>query len=102
MRTALMSRITDCTIVKDFGSNIETPKTKEILEGLSRLGIPSQSKVLIILSNPSDVIKRSIRNLERVKLIAADQLNVFDLLNAKSIVLGEAALLTIKEVYGND
>tara|TARA_B100000700_G_scaffold284672_1_gene338086 strand:- start:11 stop:646 length:636 start_codon:yes stop_codon:yes gene_type:complete len=102
LRTALMSRIKDCTIVKDFGSNLETPKTKEILEGLSRLGIPTQSKVLIILSNPSDVIKRSIRNLDRVKLIAADQLNVFDLLNAKAIVLGETALLTIKEVYGND
>ena len=50
----------------------------------------------------TDVIKRSIRNLEKIKLIAADQLNVFDLLNANSLVIGEDALSTIKEVYGND
>ena len=36
------------------------------------------------------------------KLISADQLNVFDLLNANSLVIGEDALSTIKEVYGND
>ncbi len=78
------------------------PKTKEIVDFLSRLGISQEAKVLIILSKPSDVIQRSIRNLEKVKLIAADQLNVFDLLNANSLVLGENALAIIKEVYGDD
>ena len=40
--------------------------------------------------------------LEKVKLIAAEQLNVFDLLNANSIILGEDALGKIQEVYGDD
>ena len=103
LRTAIMSRLEDLKVVKDFGGTLKkTPKTKEIIAGLSRLGIPSQSKVLIILSNPSEVIKRSVRNLEKVKLISADQLNVFDLLNANSLVLSEKALATIQEVYGND
>ena len=102
LRTALMARVDDILVVKDFGSSLKSPKTKEIVEALTRLGLSSDSKVLIVLSKPSDVIRRSIRNLEKVKLIAADQLNVFDLLNANSLVVGEQALTTIQEVYSND
>ena len=102
LRTALMSRISDAKIIKDFGLKLEVPKTSEILALLKRVGIVADGKILIILNNPSEIIKRSIRNLEKIKLISADQLNVFDLLNANSLVIGEDALSTIKEVYGND
>jgi large subunit ribosomal protein L4 len=102
LRTALMSRISDAKIIKDFGSKLEVPKTSEIVALLKRVGIDSDGKILIILNHPSEIIKRSIRNLEKIKLISADQLNVFDLLNANSLVIGEDALSTIKEVYGND
>ena len=102
LRTALMSRISDAKIIKDFGSKLEVPKTSEIVSLLKRVGIDSDGKILIILNKPSDIIKRSVRNLEKTKLISADQLNVFDLLNANSLVIGEDALSTIKEVYGND
>ncbi len=102
LRTALMGRISDAKIIKDFGSKLEVPKTSEIVALLKRVGIDSNGKILIILNKPSEIIKRSIKNLEKVKLISADQLNVFDLLNANSLVIGEDALSTIKEVYGND
>jgi len=102
LRTALMSRISDAKIIKDFGSKLEVPKTSEILALLKRVGIDADGKTLIILNKPSEIIKRSIRNLEKIKLISADQLNVFDLLNANSLVIGEDALSTIQEVYGND
>jgi len=102
LRTALMARVEDVLVVKDFGLSLETPKTKEIIDALLRLGIASDSKVLIILLKPSDIIRRSIRNLQKVKLIQANQLNVFDLLHANSIVVGQDALETIQEVYGND
>ncbi len=102
LRTALMSRIAEAKIIKDFGSKLEVPKTSEIVALLKRVGIDSDGKILIILHKPSEIIKRSIRNLEKVKLISADQLNVFDLLNANSLVIGEDALSTIKEVYSND
>jgi large subunit ribosomal protein L4 len=102
LRTALMSRIGDMTVVKDFGASLEAPKTREIIDALSRLGIAADAKVLIVLTTPADVVRRSVRNLEKVKLIAADQLNVFDLLHANALVLGEDALATIQEVYGDD
>ncbi len=102
LRTALMKRFNDVTAVKEFGENLKIPKTKEIKDFLLRLGISANSKVLIILSDPSQIIARSIRNLDKVKLIRADHLNVFDLLNANSLIIGEDALAKIQEVYGDD
>merc|ERR1711871_1346119 len=94
--------IDDVIVVKDFGAALEAPKTREVVDALGRLGVAADAKVLIVLTAPSEVVKRSVRNLEKVKLISADQLNVFDLLHANALVLGEEALATIQEVYGDD
>ena len=101
LRTALMSRISDIKTVEDFGSTLDQPKTSEIVNGLSRLGIEKTEKVLVILDSPSDIIKKSINNIEKVKLIAADQLNVFDILNANKLVIGQSAINKIQEVYSS-
>ena len=101
LRTALMSRISEIKTVDDFGSNIKEPKTKEIIEGLLRLGIDKSQKILVILEAPSLIIKKSIKNIPNVKLMLADQLNVFDILNANQIVIGKSAIEKIQEVYGS-
>ena len=101
LRTALMSRIDDLIVVKGFGAGLEAPKTKEIVAGLGRLGIAEGAKVLVVLDTPAEVVRKSVRNLETVKLIAADQLNVFDLLHANHLVVSEEALAKIQEVYGD-
>ena len=102
LRTALMSRGADLVVVKGFAEGLTAPKTKEILSGLGRLGIAEGTKVLLVLDTPSDVVRLSVRNLEKVKLIAADQLNVFDLRHASSLVVSDEALAKIQEVYGDD
>jgi len=99
LRTALISKSSNIKTVEDFGSSIDTPKTKEIIEGLTRLGIDKTKKILIILDNPSLNIKKSIQNIENVRLMLADQLNVFDILNANEIVIGNSAITKIQEVY---
>jgi large subunit ribosomal protein L4 len=101
LRTALMSRIDDIIVVKGFGADLKAPKTKEVTAALSRFGIAADAKVLVVLNNPSETVRLSVRNLEKVKLIAADQLNVFDLLNATKLVVSDEALATIQEVYGD-
>ena len=101
LRTALMSRVADIVAVKGFGSELDTPKTKEITAALGRFGIQADTKVLLILDNASEAVRLSVRNLEKVRLIAADQLNVFDLLHASKLVVSEEALAKIQEVYGD-
>ena len=99
LRTALISKASNIKTVEDFGSSIDTPKTKEIIDGLSRLGIDKTKKILIILDNPSSNIKKSIQNIANIRLMLADQLNVFDILNANEIVIGTTAISKIQEVY---
>ena len=99
LRTALISKASTIKTVEDFGSSIDTPKTREITEGLSRLGVDQNKKVLVILDNPSLNIKKSIQNIPNVRLMLADQLNVFDILNANEIIIGTSAISKIQEVY---
>ncbi len=101
LRTALMSRSEDMLVVKAFGDKLAKPKTKEVRCALERWGVPPGSKVLMVLADISDNVRLSVRNLPQLKLIAADQLNVFDLLNAQKLVVSEDALTKIQEVYGN-
>ena len=101
LRTALMSRISDIKTVTDFGSTLKVPKTKEVIEGLTRLGVDKTKKVLIILDNPTIETKKSINNISNIKLILANQLNVFDILNANQIVIGNSAIEKIQEGYGS-
>ena len=99
LRTALMSRTSDIKTVEDFGSTLTVPKTKEIVNGLNRLGCDSTKKILIILDNPSINIRKSIQNIPNIKLVLADQLNVFDILNANQLLIGNSAIEKIQEVY---
>jgi large subunit ribosomal protein L4 len=101
LRTALVSRAADILVVKGFGTGLETPKTREIVAALQRWDIPAGAKVLLVLHEPSEAVCLSVRNLEKVKLIGADQLNVFDLLHANHLVVSEEALAKIQEVYGD-
>ena len=101
LRTALMSRTDDIIVVQGFASGLESPKTREITAALQRLGVAPGAKVLLVLDGATETVKLSVRNLATVKLIAADQLNVFDLLNASKLVLSEEARAKIQEVYGD-
>lgn len=101
LRTALMSRGSDLLVVKAFIDELAKPRTKDVVAALERWGVPNGTRVLLVVAELASSVKLSVRNLPTVKLIAADQLNVFDLLNAQKLVVSEDALVKIQEVYGN-
>lgn len=100
LTTALMSRSEDLIVVEDFVEKLPRPKTKELVEALQRWGVDAEAKVLLIVSEKSETVYLSARNIESVKLILADHLNVFDLLAADSIVATQSAIAKVQEVYG--
>ncbi len=102
LRTALMSRIEDTIVVEEFSSNLAQPKTKEFVAALTRWGVESDSKVLVIVPEVEDNLLLSIRNIANVKMISSSGLNVFDLLNADRIVATADAIAKIQEVYNDD
>ncbi len=101
LRTAFSSRVEDLVVVENFGSELDRPKTKEVLAALDRWGVDSDSKVLLILKEVSDNVNLSTRNIAKVKLIKATNLNVLDVLHANKIVISKDALEQIQEVYGD-
>ncbi len=102
LRTALQSRTADLIVVEDFSANLERPKTKDMLAAFARWGVVVGSKVLVILPTKDENAYLSMRNVARVKVITAANLNMFDLLNADQIIATASAIDSIKEVYGDD
>ncbi|MBC7824255.1 MAG: 50S ribosomal protein L4 [Candidatus Parcubacteria bacterium] len=100
LRTAFQSRVTDLIVVEDFAAQLPRPKTREMVQALSRWGIEPDKKVLIIMAERNEMVYLSARNIEKLRLISANNLNVFDLLAADYIVATPAALEKIQEVYG--
>ena len=100
LRTAFQSRIADLIVVEDFAAELPRPKTREMVQALSRWGVEPDKKVLIIMAERNETVYLSARNIEKLRLISANNLNVFDLLAADHIVATPAALEKIQEVYG--
>jgi len=99
LRTALNSRAEDLIVVEDFAQQLPKPKTKELASALNRWGATTDSKVLLILSEISENVFLSARNLSSVKLIKANSLNIYDVLAADKIVATSDALAKLPEVY---
>lgn len=100
LRTALISRSEDLIVVEEFADKLPRPKTKDLLSAIARWGVEPDSKVLLIVDQRDDNVYLSARNVENIKLIAVNQLNVYDLVAADKIVTTAAALAKVQEVYG--
>jgi large subunit ribosomal protein L4 len=101
LRTAFSSRSEDLIVVEEFGQKLPQPKTKELAQAIARWGVEADQKVLLILAERNDNVYLSARNIATLKLIGADQLNVYDLLNADKIVTTPSAMTKIQEVYSD-
>ncbi|HIK56641.1 MAG TPA: 50S ribosomal protein L4 [Synechococcales cyanobacterium M55_K2018_004] len=100
LRTAFQSRADDLIVVEEFADKLPRPKTKEVVQALSRWGVGADEKVLLIVAERNEMVYLSARNIEKLKLISANNLNIFDLLAADKIVVTADALAKVQEVYG--
>ncbi|MBF2002287.1 MAG: 50S ribosomal protein L4 [Synechococcales cyanobacterium C42_A2020_086] len=102
LRTAFQSRADDMVVVEDFAEKLPRPKTKELLQAMTRWGIEPESKVLLIVSERNENVYLSARNVSNLRLISASNLNIFDILAADQLVVTQSALAKIQEVYSDD
>ncbi len=80
-------------VIEEFA--VKDNKTSEAAKLLSKIG--ATKKTLVVVDNKSDEVARSVSNLKDVKLVQATYLNVFDILNADSIVITNKALASLSE-----
>jgi large subunit ribosomal protein L4 len=100
-RIALKSALTDSVqndrvIVLDE-LKLNEIKTKEMIRILGN--IKAADKALIVTAEKDDIVVKSARNLAKVVTTEASILNVYDIMNAKTVVLTKDAVAKIEEVY---
>lgn len=83
------------TVLEDF--RMETPKTKEYIAMLDKLAV-SDKKVLMVLKEQDNNIYLSSRNHKKARVVTADQLNTYDILNANNLILSESSVARIEEL----
>lgn len=90
---SLKSKEQALVVVEDF--TFEAAKTKDFVAFLTALGIENK-KSLIVLGGINNTVYLSSRNLKRSQVITNSELNTYSILNAKSLVLTESALVGIE------
>jgi large subunit ribosomal protein L4 len=83
-------------VLEDF--NMETPKTKEFVAIKSNLKI-TDKKSLFVLPVENNSIYLSSRNLQDVSVVTASELNTYQILNAKTIVILEGSVQKIEDAF---
>jgi large subunit ribosomal protein L4 len=74
------------------------PKTKDMVNVLSSLGIDSSTLILTAQSKPD--VAKSAANLPEVKVLPSALINVLDLLSYKMLVATVPAIRNIEQIWG--
>ena len=95
-KSALSYKAKDNSIVVLEDFNFDTVKTKNYVKLVADLKV-SDVKTLLVLPAANNNVYLSSRNLKKTKVITADQLNTYDVLNAGTLLLTTGAVKTLEE-----
>jgi large subunit ribosomal protein L4 len=98
--SALSYKVKDnhLTIVEDF--TFETPKTKNFTDLLKNFQLTGK-KTLLVVAKTDDNVFLSARNLKRVKVINAADLNTYEILDATQLLITEGSIREIEKIHQN-
>jgi len=96
MRSALSAKLAEevLYVIEDFG--FDKPATKQAAEALKSLGITG--RVTIVVADDDVNAMLSLRNLKKVRVIAASEANTYDLVDNTALLFTKPALLWLEGV----
>ena len=97
LKSVLSAKAAELNIVVIDEIKMEAPKTKEFAAFLSAVGC--DCKTLVVTAAADQNVVKSGRNIPGCQITFANLINVYDVLNAKKLVLDKAALQKIEEVF---
>lgn len=100
--TALSSATENAIVVEEFNDKFEKPKTKEFIDLMRRWGLDPKEKSLFLMTEVSDNVILSSRNISTLKMLTPRTLNLFDILDSEKLVFTKSAVEFLNERYGND
>ncbi len=96
LKSALTEKVLAKSLVVVDNFDMDSNKTKDALAVLDNLKL--ENKVLFVTSNDAENFYLATRNLPNCLVIYADEVNVYDLVNADVVVFDESAIKNIEEV----
>lgn len=95
--SALSSKVADGKMIVVNNIAIDAFKTKTMVGMLNAIG--ADKKALVVLPEVDAKVVKSCDNIEGVNTTVYNSINVFDILNCDTLVVAEAAVKKIEEVY---
>jgi large subunit ribosomal protein L4 len=95
LRSALSQRVKDGALKVIDRLTITEPKTKVLKGLLNQLGM--EGKTLLVESRPGDGLVLSGRNIPTLKIVDPSQVNVYDVLDCKNLLVSAEALNKLEE-----
>ena len=96
LKSALSAKAAEGNLIVVDGLKLDAIKTKPVKQFLDAAGV---TKAVVITPEVNDVVVKSARNIPGVVTTTAKVLSVYDIVNAKQLVIDKAALAIIEEVY---
>ena len=97
LKSALSYKVEENEIIILDELNVKTPKTKDMIKLLNDIKAPK--KTLIVVDELSDNLILATRNIPKVELLEASEINVLDIIGADGLVITKKALEMIEEAY---
>ncbi|CAM3942607.1 50S ribosomal protein L4 [Mucilaginibacter galii] len=97
-KSALSYKAQDNSIVVLEDFTFESVKTKSFIKLVADLNLTNE-KTLLVLPAANNNIYLSSRNLKKAKVITADQLSTYDVLNAGKLLLTTGSVKTLEEAF---
>ena len=97
IKSLLSSKVLENELTVLDKLEVKEPKTKVMVKALADLKI--EGKTLIILADKNENVSLSSRNIEGVRIIELNTINVFDLLNCNKLILPLDTVKKLEEVY---
>ena len=91
-----MAKDQNIIVLKDF--SFDAPKTKSYTELLSNFDL-LDNKTVLVLADSNKNIFLSSRNLKKVKVVLASELNTYDVMNANKLILMESSINVIEKNF---
>jgi large subunit ribosomal protein L4 len=96
LKSVLTSRVQENKLIVVDDLKFDAIKTKDMVKVLDNL---KAENALVVLNENDQNVVLSGRNIDGVKMALTNTINVFDVLNHKTLVLTKDAAKTIEEVY---
>lgn len=98
LKSVLSQKVADQEMIVVDSLDFDKPSTKSFKQLLDKL--EAQGRILVVVESGNDNAILSARNIDKVKAITVENVNVLDVINNQQMIVTQKALAKIEEALG--